>query len=213
MLTPYQSNRIARRMVFQSLRSLQAAGPIPEGTTFENDHIRVHRYRHAIRVWDLTNAGRRGKVVSIFVIHDLDYLPDEQVPLVDAFSAKLRRSDYAKADQEAKKFMSLLGERSPAKMQHTQEKGIAVDPPNQPPLEVKGPSISVRIERQSFWVRDLTDPANEPTLIPGKRKATTKLLYAWALQNEAAIKRMTFRQIKDLMVSLGVDYHFYLAMD
>ena len=193
---------------------LEAADPIPEGTTFENDRIRVHRYRSAIRVWDLTNAGLRGKVVPIFVVHDLDFLPEDQKSLVDAFSAKLRKMDYAKAEPEAKKFLSLLGEKTNAKMHYTQEKGIRVDPPNQPSVEVNGSNIAVRIERQSFWVRDLTDPANEPTLIPRHRKAaSTKRLYAWALQNKAKIKRMTFRQMKDLMSSLGVDYHHYLAVD
>lgn len=214
MMTKSQTHRIATRLV---RRMLLAASPIPEGATFENQNIRVHRFRSAVKIWDLTNAGKRGKMVDIVSVYDLDYLDDAGKALIDPFTAKLRRADFATANKLIEQFMEKV-KATPrghmADVERRKEKGVRVDPGGSDPVEVRGASIAVRIEPQSFWVRDLTDPMNEPTLIPRRRQATsTKRMYVWALSNKAQIKKMTFRQIQDVMSDLGVDYHYYLAMD
>lgn len=41
----------------------RVAASLAQGKSFENDSWRIHRLSDAIRVTDLTNAGRRGKRV------------------------------------------------------------------------------------------------------------------------------------------------------
>jgi hypothetical protein len=215
MLTNRQIRRLAVRIAHRKLRA--AGKVIPEGTTYENKGIRAHRFRHAIKVWDLTNAGKRGKKVDIITVYDLDYLDDEGKEIVDAMTVKMRRANFARVEKLFTQLLADLGNvkrGSSVKIERHQEKGVRVDPLGTKPIRVRGSHIAVRFERQSFWVRDLTDELNEPTLIPRDRKATaTKKMYAWAKGNKAQIKSMTFNEMQKLMESMNVDYHYFLAVD
>jgi hypothetical protein len=193
------------------------------GDTFETEHIRVHRYSHSIKVWDLTNAGRRGKTVQIFSLYDLDNLRGSWEKAIDAFEDSLRHKTYAQALQAAIQFMEDARNDNGrgdvdwapvVKIEQYVEKGVKVTPRNMGPIRIQGRNIEVKIEHLDFSVLDLTDKFNEPTMIPGSRKATsTPLLYAWAVQNQDKIKSMTFGEMRKVMESLGVSYHYYMAVD
>ena len=49
------------------------------GKANESSHIRWHIFATSIRVWDLTNAGKRGKKVDTFALWGLDYISDVDV--------------------------------------------------------------------------------------------------------------------------------------
>lgn len=192
-------------------------GPIPVGETMENGKIRAHRFASAVRVWDLTNAGRRGKNVDIFVMYDLDRVKGYG-DLIDAFTASLRKSDYQTALRNAEQVMSTIhaaeGSTWAPKLEKRQEKGVRVDPPGQDPINISTPLLVARIEPQDFFFKDLTDKYNEPAIMPRKRKrSATKKVYAWAQQNQDKIQRMSLSEVMDTLRSMKVDFHYWLMMD
>lgn len=199
-------------------RELARGGrPIPEGKTVENGAIRVHRFRSAFQVWDLTNAGRRGKMVDHFSLHYLDKV-SQFSDLFDAYSASLRSANYQRALANAKRVMQTVHDANNSTyapgIQELQEKGVRVDPPGQDPIEVQNSGMKGKVEPQDFFFRDLTDKHNEPAIQPRKRKRTgTKKLYAWAVKNQDELAKMSFSDVRNLLKNLGIDYHYWAMMD
>lgn len=191
--------------------------PVPVGTGGENNHIRFHRFRDGIRVYDLTNAGRRGKVVDLFNLYDLDFMRHAGMEdLVDHYSSTLHGSTYAKALAGAQALVAAsagLGARP--KIQESQVKGVRVDPAGSQPVEVKGSRVYVKAEPQDFVVRDLVDTNNEPVLMRPQRaaKSNAKKFYAWALANEDRISSMSFSDVRKSLDASKIKYHYFLAMD
>jgi len=192
---------------------------IQVGKTWENDHVRVHRYRSAYHVWDLTNAGKRGKKVRKVALYDTDMVRNESV---------LKNLDkLAKGIEKVKNFDSVLkwfniitkdaelrGEHSP-KIEMSEERGVDVAPGGFKPIRVVGKGVRVDSDYDSFTVKNLDDKMNEPTCIPAIRggKKDIKVFYRWVKDNVDAIKQMDFSAVLKAMKKIGVQYHQYCAMD
>lgn len=185
--------------------------PIPLGKGIENGRIRVHHYRGWIHVYDLTNAGKRGKNVDYFVV-GVQFGVNDVQPLLDAFTSTLHTADYQTARKNAQDLLKL---HPRMEFDERQKKGVRVDKPGQDPVEVKGPKIYVKAEPQDFIIHDLGDPINMPrAMTPMRGKKThAKKFYAWAKQNESSIHRMTFREILKSLDAAGIKYHQYMGMD
>lgn len=208
------------RLVVQNGRGRRPReAELQEGKTWENDFVRVHRFRSAYHVWDLTNAGRRGKKVRKIALYDTDMVRNESV--------QKNLDKLAKGIDKVKNFDSVVkwfdiivrdaklrGEHSP-KIQVSEERGVDVAPGGFKPIRVVGKGVRVDSDYDSFTIKNLDDKINEPTCIPAIRggKKDIKVFYRWVKENQAEIKNMTFSDVLKAMKKIGVSYHQYCAMD
>jgi len=183
------------------------------GNTVEDNNIRYHRYSDQIQITDLTNAGKKGKRVENVSISKwgqdrtiLNSIIDKVISLNDFQAIKKYAEGLKVSDTSVDVYFGSEG-------------GVDVRPSKESPqaketIEVQGDKIYVEAEFNSFVVRDLTDMANEPTLIPGRRKSTSvKKFYDLVKNNQDKIKNMSFSEIGDFMQENGIDSHYYLAVD
>lgn len=170
---------------------------INRGDTVETDKLRIHRYDRSIKVWDLENAGKRGRQVRQFSVET------DQYDLIDSI-------EKAKSFDEALNFAKDSGNQ----VYESTSRGIDVAPAGFKPISVKGKDCYVSADYDSFTVKDYSD-INEETCIPAVRggKADIKVFYRWVSDNESKIKNMDFDEIVNAMRSEGVRYHRYCALD
>ena len=179
------------------------------GQTEENGHIRWHRFAHALKVWDLTNAGKRGKMVSGVTLYDLDYLSDEERFGVNAVEAGLKRSNY---QQILKALIALKQDTPSIKMELFKEKGIHVAPPGFKPLDLETPEYSLTSDYKGYSIRDKRDQYNLPACY-NTGKQDIKRFYRWVTDNWPKLKRLTFNELTSLMSKEDFRFRSYCSMD
>ena len=204
-------------------RWIAKRGGLPgAGKTFENTKMRWHIYSSGVRVWELLNAGKRGKTVEGFALYDLDYVRDTQI--LDALKKWVlglnRQRSYGMALDEARRITLTTPKGGPGtglspKIEMFQEKGVDVAPAGFKPIKLDTPNFTLEADFKDFVVRDRTDLNNEPTCIPhfqgGKRDV--KVFFRWVSDNQAKLHNMTYSDVLEAMRSEGIKYHSYCAMD
>jgi uncharacterized protein (UPF0212 family) len=204
--------KIASEIIAKEVNAFQV------GKTIETENLRIHRFRPAIQVTDLTNAGKRGKNVSILSIYDLDRIvKDEQIgeKEVDEFSENLIKArNYNEAVGLAKQFIADMRAKHQGRvdMDEYTQKGIDVKPKDFGEIIINGKHIHVRAEYEGFSIRDLDDKNNEPTCIQ-TNKTSVKSFYKWVSENKEKIEKMTMGDIMEELRKNKIDYHYYCAMD
>ena len=188
---------------------------VERGRTAEHGTIRIHRYNDHIVVWDITDAGRRGKKVrrlSISPAYGAKNPTPEQ--MLERWGKALDHEDNY--DAVHRLFKDVLHDYpNDFTLHESEERAIDVMPPGFAPLDVKGDHVSIRVEYKDFSVKNTDDTANESTCIPAMSGGIKMIpvFYRWVKDNEANIKHMTFLDVIKEMDSMGVKYHEYCAMD
>jgi hypothetical protein len=180
---------------------------ISRGESVEVGSIRIHRYDRDVAVWDLTNAGKRGKMVDSFVLYDLNRSNNEPDLMEELEKAK----SFDSALKIAKKY---LEKDDNIKLYERKHKGIEISPAGFKPISIQGKDVFIQADYDSFRVRDRSD-INEETCIPAIKggKADIKVFYRWVKDNQAKIKNMDFNEIVSAMGDEGIKYHRYCALD
>lgn len=190
---------------------------IQVGETFENEHIRAKRYVDTLRVWDLENAGRRGRRVRVWSFRmnirprRFDPLADISVDMVNARSIQEVEAVVAKAKKGE---YDVEGE-SAIEVHEREERGVDVKPSGFQVVEVNTSNLYLKADYDYFLIRDKTDRFKEPTIIPPLRaeKRAVTLFYRWAIENQDLIERMTFQEVLSALSSSNIEYHYYMAVD
>jgi hypothetical protein len=200
-----------------------------KGDTIESPAWRLHRYATSIRLWDLKNAGKRGKKVRELMWWALDRAPAKVRPSIEKaidLIANTTTFDEAAAiveewfswndPEEIKQPMGGKAKRA----QNTEYKvvlrrGIDVPAAGERKFQFVTPELAVDVTAQDFSIRDLRDRANMPAAIPPlKRKKTAiKKMYKWFGENEERVRRMKYRELLNELNAAGIEYHSYLMMD
>jgi hypothetical protein len=190
------------------------------GQVVENGTFRMRRYREYLVLWDLTNAGKRGKSCErLTVSPSYDPVngftdPNERLEFLNRLG--LRLEDYSSFGHAVGSLKDLLVDYPDSlEMETAFERGVDVMPAGFKELRINTPFVSIRVEFKDFSVTNLEDKFNEPTCIPaikGGIKAIP-LFYRWVQDNEESLKHMKYRDILDQMKKLGVPYHTYCAID
>jgi hypothetical protein len=194
-------------------RELRVALLIGDDKTITKAKMHLHRYRDQIQVTDLTFAGKRGKKVERFSVHDLDYANGGWAH--DLVEAIQKASSYKAALALAKEMLEdYEGPGRPA-VHETTLRGIDVAPAELLPITMNGKHVWIKATPIDFIVRDNDDQNNLPTCIPAIRggKKSIPVFYRWLLENETRAKTMTFHDVVKAMGDAGVQYHEYCAMD
>lgn len=182
----------------------------PVGKTDENESIRWHRYAPSTRVWDLTNAGRRGKIVDVFSLYGYDWRGGpEAAERVDEFVGNLPKMDF----QQALKAARELEKDGIGRVETSHEKGILVDPPGFKSftMEALGFTLSMH-PRDGYSVLDKSDLDNMPACY-NRGKSDVKRFYRWVQENMHKIRRMSYQELLRAMSQEDFDFHSYCRMD
>lgn len=192
-------------------KNLQTVDSIEIGTTVDLGSLRVHRYRDHLVLWDLTNAGKRGKKVPRVSVSPSQF--QDASALLDRVSKLL--SSYVAFQQAVTTLKDLNSDTECLKFDYTEERGIDVRPAGVETIEFSTKYLSICVGPQDFCLKDLTDANNEPTAIPaingGKRSIPA--LYWWMKANQEVVKTMKYRDLLANLRALGIQYHSYCAMD
>lgn len=194
---------------------LRLADTSMTGKTMENGQIRWHTYRSGVRVWDLADAGKRGKKVQGFALYDIDYISDDEIQTkADQFAFRLRTLDFSKAKQFAAALVKEAqgkGEYSP-KIHDFEEKAVDVAPAGFKPFEKATPEFEITSTWTEYSVRDRSDRYNLPACYnTGKRDV--KRFFRWITDNWGRIKNLTYRELTDKMSQEGFKFRSYCRMD
>jgi len=179
--------------------------------------IRVERYADHMRVWDLTNAGKRGKRVDKFSIGPIYQSDTKDFSFREKHLVLIAKQNTYKRALEIAKFMvqklQKMGDN--IKIHQSTERGVNVDPPDKGPITVKTAKVSISATPRHFSVTDKTDPHNLPTMIPSLRRRVTsaKMFYKMAQELGNKLKSMSYLDIGKEMNRRKIDYHGYYAMD
>lgn len=187
------------------------------GDTWENEHYRIHRFRDVIRVWELTNAGKRGKKVQSLALMGSDSKhPMESWALEFQMMAR-RGANWDRMRQVAEEAVEIG--QGPGfhrvEVSYSQERGVDVTPGGFKTLKIDGKKVYIEVDHRDFTVRDKEDQNNLPTCTPAVKGGLKAIpvFYRWVQENEAKIQNMSFRQVEAEMDKLGIPYHFYCAID
>lgn len=187
---------------------------IPVGTTLENGTVRIHRYRDVIFIWDLTNAGKRGKRVERLSVEPSFYLREQRLPTLDAISEKIERCTNF---NQAKIIVITYLKENPNSLDIDtyQEKGVDVYPAGFKEIKIHTPHVLVEVGYKDFTVKNLDDKFNEPTCIPAVSGGLggIPVFYRWVQEHESAIRNMDYYTILEQMSALGIPHHTFCAVD
>ncbi|MFA4971340.1 MAG: hypothetical protein WC683_01920 [bacterium] len=208
-------------------RPLGNAG-VPLGKTVEREGLRLHRYTSALRVTDLTNAGKRGKQVDEFALYNLDW--DFSLPVASllekALGAIATARTYAQAlraakdaVQEATKLGGSYGAHAVA-VEETRLRGVDVEAPAGAPgakVKIVTPTFELEASAKDFSVRQrakgLEDTTNHIPPVHGAKRTAIANFYAWVQEHEAQIRRWSYHELARAMADAGLDYHSYSTYD
>lgn len=204
----------AKRVV---ARFLKARG-IGLGKTWENDKIRIHRFRDMFHIWDLANAGKRGKKVDKIslgawtVPNEKEWMEQQSRHLV------LNARDFS----SIKRYIEAL-DPAGIEVHRSQERGIDVLPAGTRKIELQwssgGTDLRLEADPLDFMVvSSALIGANDKgqggfrqdTGYHSEKPAGAKRFYGWlASGGEAKVKQMDITALRDLWRELKVPYRYH----
>jgi hypothetical protein len=204
-------------------RFLQARG-VARGKTWENGKIRVHRYANFFKVWDLANAGKRGKKVPVLAISPEGYRTDEE-DWLERHSRHLVLKAGGGFAAIRRHFEGLEGDDK-ARIEERQERGIDVLPGGTRTIKVKwnigtteynleATPLSFSVTHSYLHTPSEEAVARNPRIKPfrqdtnywSRKKADAKRFYAWLSgEGEGKLKRMEINDLRKLWNEMNVDF-------
>jgi len=205
--------------VAQRFWSKTAAG-IGVGKTWENGKVRIHRYRDFFKVWDLANAGKRGKKVRVMSISPNTKHDDQWLETQSKFML-LQAQGY----DSIKRFYEDILHDFPGEItiEEYQERGIDVLPGGTRKIDVQwdyqGHKLDLDATPLDFSVKDSaplthhttgTSIGWQDTLYWPAKKADAKRFYGWLSgEGEGKLKRMGINDLRKLWREIDVRYDFH----
>jgi hypothetical protein len=183
-------------------RFLQAG----RGETVVRGNVRVHQYATSIRVWDLTNAGKRGKTCRVMsVAPDYKY-PGDSEKWAESMGKAIE--DYDSYDR-IKAFFSDVLHDFPGEIRIMEDtlRGVDVVPADLKKIKVTWTKGDDEYElgalptgftlRHTVTFKDQGEKKDntfkQDTHYYPRGKSDASVFYNWAVANESEIKRMDLR--------------------
>jgi len=178
------------------------------GDTIETSTWRVWRGALAIRVTHIVNAGKRGKRCAEYTLYLEGCGSDSALgPIADIVRAKAIRE----VEPAEMLVVMTMCKSNAIGLQVAELRGVDVQKPGEK-IEFVTKALRVRASSQGFAITNMTDVANEETMIQVDRSGPPKFL-AWVKANLDAIHAMTFADVRDALRSIGVRSHYFCAVD
>lgn len=192
------------------------------GKTWENGKVRVHRYSNSFHVWDLTNAGKRGKKVNRMVVTPDTYSRTEEERWLERHARRLILQ-AARGYAGIKRYFETLDDEVEANISEHQERGIDILPGDVKKIELRWKVGDDELELEAtpleFRVKSsvpLRMKEGQPSYSrqdtnywPAK-KDDAKRFYAWlSADGESQVKRMGIMDLRKLWHDIGVRYDYH----
>jgi hypothetical protein len=179
------------------------------GKTIEKNGMRMHRYQWSVSVTSLENAGKRGKTCKSISAYDYGSGNDSERNLNALCDDLMQCQNFDAASNAVKMHTSNV---SCFNYQETESKGVEVAPEAFSPVEIFNDGVYVKVDWDSFSIRDKVDMNNEPTLISLK-SSQAKKLYKLLKGSENNYKSYSFSDFWNFLQNNNVGHHYYCAMD
>lgn len=206
--------KMARKLKSIVARYITANG-IPLGKTFTMGTVRIHRFQEVFKVWDLTNAGRRGKKVRVMSLslsqpyHEEEWMENMSKALVDCDS-------YDKV----KALVNDLLRDYPGEIniREYDERGIDVEPAGSKMSLKTNTSLVIEAAPNEFRVLNkvpLTHPKTgdpigfQDTNYYSKDKKGAGAFFVWLQANLARVNSMSMNDLRNLWNDLDVKYDYH----
>lgn len=204
----------AEREAAQAATPVAVATRLAVGCTLENGTLRTHRFRDHLVLWDLTNAGKRGKKVS-----KLNLQPSFKMSAAHRDAVLEQISILLENLQSYEVAAAVLSQLAAASktidLSTTEERGVDVIPASFKTITIKTDTLELTASYADFTVRCLKDRHNLPTTMPAIKngKKSVQQFYTWVSANQERIKTMSYHEVQLAMREQGIRYHSYCAMD
>lgn len=180
-------------------------------------NIRIQRWNNSIKVWDLTNAGKRGKKVDGLSIWTKRNLPfeDERAFIGRLYERLQETHTLSEATADIKDYMEQYPDS--LNLETFKERGIDVQPGGATSLRLTT-STGCRIEATPLeWslihTEDFRGPKGntfqQDTIYTNDGRKSAQLFYNWLLGNTNKISKMTIQDFRELWTDLGIDYDYH----
>jgi hypothetical protein len=221
-------NALVARVVqrFRVAQRYLAARGLPMGKTFQNENVRIHRFREVLKVTDLTNAGKRGKSCTEVTMQFTADFEGDRDEFLDAFTDMLMEASREGFDT-VRRILNLYhrdDRRGQIALDYQQLKSINVEPFGEIfEFTIKQPgqaSIDVKVSPTDFsvvnhaWMTHPTDPSvpgfiHDSRYYPVKKK-DAMAFYAWMKENHERARRfMNMDMFRKVWTTLGVKYDYH----
>ncbi len=183
---------------------------IGRGETWENSMVRIHRYAESFLVIELAGAGKRGKRCRVLSLSRASYDRSTVSRWMDRMAVTL--PDLGDLDSIRRLISDLLVD-FPGEINMTESvaRGVDIEPPCRK-LHITTENLEVEATVGDVLVACRKDLTNEPRAIV-RKKTDARRFYAWASDNEAAIRGMTFNALVCAAHDAGISLHVWCAMD
>lgn len=202
-------------------RYLSARG-LAMGKTFQNENVRIHRFRELLRVTDLTNAGKRGKTCGQITLQFTANFEGDRDEYLDQVTDVLMDS-AAQGYDAVRNYLNFQKQelrRGQIALDYEILKSINVEPfgevfefvirqPGKASLEVKSSPTDFRVVNHA-WMKNQHDPEKgfiHDTMYWPRKKKDAMAFYAWMKENHERARRfMNMDMFRQTWKALGVDY-------
>lgn len=201
-----------RHFVLTAAKKIRRRAKIELGREkdFPKSKLRIDHKADAIYVKDLTNAGRRGKMVDELVVMFLrGYFHGEADLMQELIGILESSSSYLDAKRNAQMFVVDHLSEGVKLIEHSM-KGVTVEPLALGPLTFNNGLIEVNARPREFHITDLRDRHNVPRAME-TNVTSAKKFYTWLAANFAEAQSMNFSQILEKMRRAGIPAHSYLS--
>ena len=213
----------------------RSPGGLPVGRSIFTRHLKIHHYRGALAITDLTNAGKRGtKVLELHVTGSGGIIMSDGV--LGSLAEDILPMAYPQARAYLEQFVeggSLAGPRGTEaarrwlRLTERVHRGVDVERAATA-IEIHnsfpdGSQIEISSTPHSFLVKSThlihapgkvadgmrQDTIYSPAGSSAQEKRGAGVFYTWLRQNMAAAGRMGIRELTELWRSLGVAYDYH----
>lgn len=191
------------------------------GKTLETDSWRVHRFANAIKLTDLTNAGKRGKrciqysVIDNASRRDSPAMEDVVEAITHAAKREVSAQQMAFVIRGHMVSDDMFSKDPALQFEEDTLRGVDVMPGGFVELKLDLRYVYIEAGYDSFIIRDKVDENNLPTCTSTTQggKKSIPMFYRWVEDNLRSIKGMKYHDIVSELSRLGIQYHSYCAMD
>jgi len=223
------AKRVAQAWKRQVVQKSNRTASISLGETWTKGSVRIHRYSNSFKIWDLTNAGKRGKRIRVMTV-----MPS-MLSSQDNEKEWMRRMglsilDYAQSYDRVKAFFSDILQDYPGEIsidEHV-ERGIDVVPASTETIRLRWSVGTTQLEITAtpldFSVKSsalfeageghLKDKPQNPgfrqdTSYWPAKKQDALIFYTWLRDNRSSVDSMDINELRELWHKLGVRYDYH----
>lgn len=182
------------------------------GETRERGTLRIHRFRPCLKLWDLTNAGKRGKRVRVAVVSAAHSQRDAEAEFMGRICCFL--DGYTTLDRALSALRDFLVDfPGDLEITETEERGVDIAPAGFQEVSVHGKRVHARVDFDGFLIACLEDQANAPRIMQSGGRRNLARFREWFAANRKSLATMDLHGVMTSLRASDIDYHYWCTND